>query len=261
MDIMEFLIFWLGTSIASFVMQIANEMRLFRDAADAGYKIDINRFADLGKQLNPNAPKLTVLSMLIPGFNIIEVFKTTVEYNNVRPMVIDQLRVMNVLEAMSEIEKTQYLKKPTSLNALLIILKSKTNLNEVTLITINDGNQKSEIFYEIGESLDDITIFKVYGPMAKLTVEEQKKKIIEALNRVTENKIEKCGDEKSLINELSNNDKLVLSDDKDKETTSQPTIKVQKEVLEDFKNELLNKILYERDDKKSKGSSLTRRKK
>ena len=36
---MEFLVFWLGTSIVSFGMEIANELRMFKDVADVGYKV------------------------------------------------------------------------------------------------------------------------------------------------------------------------------------------------------------------------------
>ena len=71
---MELLVLWLGTSITSFCMEMANELRMFKDVADAGYKIDIRRLSDLSKQLNPNASKATLLSMLIPIFNIMQVF-------------------------------------------------------------------------------------------------------------------------------------------------------------------------------------------
>ena len=54
---MELLVLWLGTSITSFCMEMANELRMFKDVADAGYKIDIRRLSDLSKQLNPNASK------------------------------------------------------------------------------------------------------------------------------------------------------------------------------------------------------------
>lgn len=45
---MEFLALWLGTCVASFGMEITNELRMFKDAADAGYKIDVKRLSELG---------------------------------------------------------------------------------------------------------------------------------------------------------------------------------------------------------------------
>ena len=38
---MELLFFWFGTVVASLCMQTINELRLFKDAADNGYKINI----------------------------------------------------------------------------------------------------------------------------------------------------------------------------------------------------------------------------
>ena len=111
---MELLLLWLSTSITSICMEIANELRMFKDVADAGYKIDIKRLSDLSKQLNPNAPKATLLSTLIPIFNIIQVFQRTIQYNNLRPTILDQLNAIDVLEEMLEIEKEEYSKKVCS---------------------------------------------------------------------------------------------------------------------------------------------------
>lgn len=122
---MELLLLWLSTSITSICMEIANELRMFKDVADAGYKIDIKRLSDLSKQLNPNAPKATLLSTLIPIFNIIQVFQRTIQYNNLRPTILDQLNAIDVLEEMLEIEKEEYSKNPTGLNALIIPIKTE----------------------------------------------------------------------------------------------------------------------------------------
>lgn len=80
---MEFLALWLGTCVASFGMEITNELRMFKDAADAGYKIDVKRLSELEMQLNPNATKETLLSMLIPIFNVMQVFQRTIQYNTI----------------------------------------------------------------------------------------------------------------------------------------------------------------------------------
>ena len=181
---MELLVLWLGTSIASFCMEMANELRMFKDVADAGYKIDIRRLSDLSKQLNPNATKATLLSMLIPIFNIMQVFQRTVQYNNARPMILDQLNVMDALEEMSEIEKQEYQKKPTGLNALLIPLKAEIRISKAASIKIETDTEKSEIFYEMDDSLENITILKVNGDASRLTVDEQKKKVIEAWKNI-----------------------------------------------------------------------------
>ena len=106
---MEFLIIWLSTVAVSFGMEIANELRMFKDVADAGYRVDVNRLSELGKQLNPNSVNVTLLSLLMPVVNIMYVFQRAIQYNNVRPMILDQLNVIYVLKEMTELEKIEYL--------------------------------------------------------------------------------------------------------------------------------------------------------
>lgn len=266
---MEFLVLWLGTSIASFGMEIANELRMFKDAADAGYKVDVKRLSELGKQLNPNATKATFLSMLIPIFNVMQVFQRTIQYNNVRPMILDQLRVIDVLEEMSEIEKTEYLKNPTGLNALIVPLKTEIRLSKATSIKINDGSDHGEIYYEMGESLDDITILKVSGSASRLTIEEQKKKVVEAWKTVVQAGMEKYGDVETFIDTIKSSTSIDLSDSKedkkDEETASlipqELIISEQKQALESLKSELLEEKEVVQSTQTDKGSTLSKRRK
>lgn len=146
-----------------------------------------------------------MLSTLIPIFNILKAFKRSIEYNSVRPIVLDQLSVLNVLEEMSEIEKTEYLKKSTGLNAILVPLKIQIKLSKASSITINTDDENSEIFFEMGESIKDITILKVNGTASRLTVEEQKKKVIEVYETFINTGIEEYGDVESFIKALENN--------------------------------------------------------
>lgn len=266
---MEFLVLWLGTSVASFGMEIANELRMFKDAADAGYKVDVKRLSELGKQLNPNASKAILLSMLIPIFNVMQVFQRTIQYNNVRPMILDQLSVIDVLEEMSEIEKTEYLKNPTGLNALIVPLKTEIRLSKATSIKIDDGNELSEIYYEMGESLGDITILKVSGSASRLTVEEQKKKVVEAWEIVIQAGMGKYGDIKTFIDTLKSSTSIDLSDSKedkkDEETTSlipqELSISEQKQALENLKSELLEEKEVVQSTQTDNGPALSKRRK
>lgn len=234
---MEFLILWLGTSITSFCMEIANELKIFKDVADAGYKIDIERISELN-QLNPNASKNTFLSMLIPIFNVMQVFQRAIQYNNTRYILLDSLNVMDVLEEMSEIEKQEYLRKPTGLNALLIPLKTEIRLAKATSIEINNKNENSKITFEIGKSFDDITILKVTGDASKLTLEEQKKKIISVYRKIDQDEIEIEADseKENFINKLNTN---INSNSNDNHIPNDLNISEQKRALKNLKSELL----------------------
>ena len=266
---MEFLILWLGTIVASFGMEIANGLRMFKDAADAGYKVDVKRLFEFENQLNPSATKATLLSMLIPIFNVMQVFQRTIQCNNVRP-ILDQLSVIDALEEMSEIEKTEYLKNPTSLNALIVPLKSEIiRLSKAPSIEINNGNEHSKIYYEMGKSLDDITILKVSGSASRLTVEEQKKKVVEAWISVVQAGMKKYGDKKTLSDTLKSNTSIDLSDSKedkkDEETISpisqELNISEQKQALESLKRELLEEQEVVQSTQAVKGPTLSKRRK
>ena len=261
---MNLLVFWLGTSISSFCVEMSNELRMFKDVADAGYKIDVKKMSELNKQINPDGLKVSLLTMLIPIYNIIHVFKKVMKYNNIRPVLLDQLRVINALEEMTEIEKEEYLKKPTGLNAVIIPFKTEIRLSKAASIKINDETGKSEIFFESGESLEDITILKVDGPASRLTVDEQKKKVIDALNKLYSALTEKYPSPESLIDALTDNTKLDLSqssEDKKDETCikQESNISEKKQVLENFKNELLKKQQMMQKSTDKKGQILTKK--
>lgn len=172
---------------------------------------------------------------------------------------------------MSEIEKTEYLKNPTGLNALIVPLKTEIRLSKATSIKLNDGNEHSEIYYEMGESLDDITILKVSGSASRLTVEEQKKKVIEAWKTVVEAGMKKYGDAETLVNTLKSNTSIDLSDSKedkkDEETaTTLPipqelSISEQKQALESLKSELLDEQEVVQSTQTDKELTLSKRRK
>ena len=253
---MNFLVLWLGTSIAIFIMEIANELRMFKDVADFGYKIDVNRLSELGKQLNPNANKITLLSMLIPVLNVIQVFQRTIQYNNIRTMILDQLRVIDALEEMSEMEKSEYLKNPTRLNAFIVPLKSEIRLSTASSIKI----ENSEIYFKMGKSFEDITILKVIGSANRLSIEEQKKKVTETLYKASN---ELQSDDEEILNEKLNNINKDLSDNRENKKITQQEFSIinQKKALENLKNELLEEQKTAQFIQTDKGSSLSKRRK
>lgn len=243
---MKIVVLWISTVAASFCIELTNELRMFKDVADAGYKINIDRLSDLSKKLNPDASKITLLSMLIPIFNIIQVFERITKYNNTRPMLLDQLSIIDALEEMSEIEKQEYQKRPTGLNAILVPFKLEVRIAKADSVKIENDNEKSEIFYEIGDSLDDITILKVAGDAYRLTEAEQKKKVIEAIKSSLLAETEEYDDVENATNTIKDNDDLELKDIDNKEEQKvtpkqESSLSRQKQALEDLKNKLIEK--------------------
>lgn len=262
---MVFLVIWLEMVIASFGMEMASELKLFKDVADAGYKIDTKRLAELQEQLYPGETNAILLSMLIPIFNVMKVFERMMQYNNARPIILSQLNVLDALEEMSEVEKMEYLKNPTGLNALIVPLKLEKRLEKATSIKINDDNEHGEIYYEKGKSLDDITILKVSGSVSRLTAEEQKKKIIEAQRNASQEEIKKYSDAETLTDSNSNIDssdsKKYKKDEKTISLTPQESsVSEQKQMLENLKKKILEEQETIQSAKTDKGPTLSKTK-
>lgn len=259
---MKIVVLWISTVAASFCIELTNELRMFKDVADAGYKINIDRLSDLSKKLNPDASKITLLSMLIPIFNIIQVFERITKYNNTRPMLLDQLSIIDALEEMSEIEKQEYQKRPTGLNAILVPFKLEVRIAKADSVKIENDNEKSEIFYEIGDSLDDITILKVAGDAYRLTEAEQKKKVIEAIKSSLSEETEEYDDVENATNTIKDNDDLELKNTDNKEEQKvtpkqESSLSRQKQALEDLKN----KLIEEKEQAAQKSPAKTKKRK
>ena len=238
---MNFYVWWIASVVASFAMELQNELRLFKDVADEGYKVDNKKLSELQKQINPDATKISLLQLLIPGFNIFTVFKRAFQYNQIRPILLDQLSVMGVLETMSEEEKKEYQKKPTGLNALIIPLKHEIiskQIDKSITFFYEDKENKVEFKYEN----DDITIIEISGPMSNLSETIQKEIIKERLRVLLVKGINKYGDINSLTKELvrGKSTKINLSNIVIMEENNTKDISIQQKELEEQKEQLMN---------------------
>lgn len=256
----QLLIIWIGTIITSFCMDFSNYFRMYKDVADAGYKIDVIKLTESVKGMN--IQKNSVWEIFIPIYNIMKEIDTAFKYNAQRHTLLDQLDVLGALEEMEEYEKEEYLKKPTGFNAFLVTLKSKIRLQNADKLEINNENGKSEIFYEIGEKdgQDDIIILKVTGPASKLTKEEQKKEVAKFLPSLFEVILKEYG----VFNE-NELDEIIgtvfegYQIEKDNDIKENKTISERKQELENLKNELLE--TKENQQKKSNNPVYINRKK
>ena len=91
---MNYFIFWRGTIIGSFGGKLINELRIFKDVADAGYKINMEKFSAFQELFIPNETRGNFLFRFIPIYNIMNVCKNIIDYNNIRPILLDHLNVI-----------------------------------------------------------------------------------------------------------------------------------------------------------------------
>lgn len=178
---MKILIMWLGSVVASFFMEIGNELRMYKDAADAGYKVNNSKLLERLGNGRESKPSLSTLFLLTPVINIMFVMKNTLDYNDRRDDLLTQLHVMGALDEMSDYEKSEYAKRPTGLNALLVPFKTMIKLRNANFIEIKDENDiSSKIFFEFDKKSGDINVLEVSGPASKLSYDEQKESVLNA---------------------------------------------------------------------------------
>lgn len=248
MVIWQILIMWGLTTVASFIMEIAQESRLFKELADLGYKLNFVRFREFQQSIGYKNNSLSW--MLVPLYNIFMVIENTIKYNEARNMILDELNVIDVIEEMSDWELNEYKKNPIGLNAILLPIKYQIELDKSINIKLEDG---SKIYYVCNDNkLDDenISILKVEGPASILNIVEQKKLIIEHWAEVTD--LIKVNLEnldnimKNMVNDNENNTFNIKEKSEENEKLS--LISSLKQELENLKKNFVSDTVEEKND-------------
>ena len=236
---MKYLVMWLITVMASFGMELSNELRYLKDVADNGYKIDINKLKELKEKMNIKTPSLA--RFLIPIYNMMIALQNTMKYSNNREMFLTELSVFDCLEEMSEYEKKEYAKKPTGLNAILVPFK--VELKAQKAIRIENKQDGNIIYFELDVN-KNIVIIKTIGPVSKLNHQEQVNAVNEALNQFKQN-IENIRKVNQVLQDVEKDDIMNIGNSQNGLTFS----KTQADIieLEKLKHELLDASLQEKD--------------
>lgn len=248
---------WLITVISSLGMQGINKFRIFKDVMDNGYKISLKKISKFSSS-GTSDTKNSLIPYLIPVFNLFYVLQSIVNYNESRFYLLDQLRVMNVLEKMSDFETKEYLKKPTILNALIVNFKSETNMYNIERVSFNIDGEEGEIDYilEEGHMFENINIVGSKGAATRMTVEEQQNKVIECFNEVVKAIVVEYSNLDNFSEEVDDNDNnnVVVKSDRDKILK----LEEQKQSLEELKEELL-KSKHEEQNDDNKGNNYSKK--
>ena len=184
---MELVLIYLGTVIASFILELDNGFQMFKDVADAGYKIDIDKMSEFINKMRNNQKQESLLRIFVPIYNVLRAMQIRMQYIQQRFLILDQLNVMDCIEEMTESEKIEYAKKPTGLNALLIPLKSSVEISKAIKIELKD---EGTLWYGFDDKTKEIKILKAEGQIAKLSLEEQKAKIDEVNGELAKKLVE-----------------------------------------------------------------------
>lgn len=178
---------YISTVIVSIIMKYQLTMQMFKDIADIGYKINIDKIKDIGNQLEINTNNQNKINLFIPIYNLVSLLEEYEAYYKNRNEMFNTLNIMGLLEEMTEEEIEEYNKKRTGFHAISMEAKKYMRLQEAITITFNDG---SKIWFEYdkregGNFIDELKILKSEGRISFKSEEQQKLYIFKVMAKLT----------------------------------------------------------------------------
>ena len=194
---MNFYVWWIISILVCMGMRASLAFKMIKDVVNEGYKFKIKNLSKIIEQIYPDGKKINNIKLLIPGFNILDILMTTYKYNQANENLIDGLRVLDVIEPMTDQEIKEYQENPTTKTALDICMSITNNITDnVDEIDLSDVTDKS--IDEIDSSITKKE--KMYKELEKqLNLLKEQRNIILKDNNDSEITNE---DEESKINKL-----------------------------------------------------------
>ena len=175
---MNILNIWLATFATSLGISTINELRIYKNAADKGYRLNSEAMNKTRLRMRQGIPQNISFLLLIPGLNILNTIKNVLVYEINSEKIFKRLDRLGITEEMTEEEQKIYKEFPIGLTSGLLNVREKGELADCTSVKIDN---KNKIYYDLDDE-GQFEIYKVTGPLSKKTPNEQ----IEALKEYRE---------------------------------------------------------------------------
>ena len=196
---------WLATTIISIIYEFKNEFKMFKDFADIGYKLNINKMKNIQADLPIQTNNHIYLSMIVPFYNLYTVLKRIKTYEDNKQLIYETYNKLDVIEEMTDEEKQKYAENPTAWNAILLTAQSQEekqqtelkkekqeNNNEqiVKIIVTEEDGQTNTVKLKLNKDPNDDTVkvLEIDGPIRNLPKEEITKFILNHMDQIMTNK-------------------------------------------------------------------------
>lgn len=126
---MEFLITYIITIITTYIIDMKRTNKMFKDIADNGYKIDIEKYSECNN--SDDSKSLRNLIFLFPFLNICFSVYVYLDYINNREENFNMLRVTGAIKEMDKKESYIYDTNPKGNTAITISVGSKEEINSL----------------------------------------------------------------------------------------------------------------------------------
>lgn len=201
---MNFIGIWIITIITSVVWEFKNELQMFKEFADNGYKLNVDKMKDIQTNVLPQSNSNLFLNMIIPFYNLASVIRRKSLYENNKQMIFDQYDKLGILEEMTEEEKQEYAKNPTGWNAVLMVIKEndepkvekqtkpeqpkQNNTNIVKLIINEENGVTNTVKLDMSLGGDKLAILEINEGLTALSKDELISYVIEHMDIIMQGK-------------------------------------------------------------------------
>lgn len=180
---MKFLFLYLGTIGITYVITLLLKLLIDKGLAKQGYKCKENTSFKLSFEF--------IIMFFIPIINILYAFTSLLIF--LTSESISDYVNPNCLEEMTELEKEEYSRMPTGINAMLVSKKVKKRLNNAMILLYRKDKDASKILFEYNNNPRKTKILQINGPLSELSVEEQELVIIKAIEKAVKIEIMEIG--------------------------------------------------------------------
>ena len=170
---MNILLAYLVSVIASYGMEVAYTVRLYKDLADEGKTMDVKNLKRAARIIN-NSNVNNKIIRFIPGVNILYEAYLYNAYNSKFDKLCDELYNYGCIVDMTVEEKEAYASKSTGMNAVKICLRTNKKKQDAEVQKIIIHHDDSDSNYEFNIENDEMNIIRSSGKYTSLPIDEQK---------------------------------------------------------------------------------------
>ena len=171
---------YIASLLASLGISTINELRMYKDCADNGYRLDSERINKSRFRRENEIPQNMSLLLFVPGVNIIHTIYNVLNYEANHNKVFNKLKELKATERMTNEEFRTYEEFPIGLTSSLLNVRSKEELSGTRKIKVSEDDR---IYYDLNDN-GQIEIKRVMGPLSYESPEKQMEALDEYRQRI-----------------------------------------------------------------------------
>lgn len=171
---------YIASLLASLGISTINELRMYKDCADNGHRLDSERINKSRFRRENEIPQNMSLLLFAPGANILYTIYNVLNYEANHNKIFNKLKELKATERMTNEEFKTYEEFPIGLTSSLLNIRSKDGLSGTQKIKVSEDDR---IYYDLNDN-GQIEIKRVMGPLSYESPEKQMEALDEYRQRL-----------------------------------------------------------------------------